>query len=209
MIQRFTVLMTLLALTCCISLPGVLRAEDAPAADPLQGALLAAYNADADAAANYDAFAAKAQEEGYESVAVLFKALSRSSSMLAEKRSSVLTKMGGTVTRTETLAEVKGTADNLATALQLATERAKAYGEHSATAEAAKNNRLTMVLKAGGTITEAHAEMLTAAMGDLEGWKAAGKELYVCTVCGEVMTTPEPEKCPICAAPSSKFETFK
>jgi rubrerythrin len=52
-----------------------------------------------------------------------------------------------------------------------------------------------------------HAELYKKALNHLIAQR--GTQYYVCTVCGHIADGILPEKCPICGAPGSKFESVR
>src|SRR5512137_2342735 len=103
----------------CLLCTGVLAAsvclaqEKALAKSITLDNLQAAYNGESNAKARYEAFAAKADEEGYKSVASAFRAAARSEELHAQKHAKQIEKLGGKPTATIEKAEVGTTAQNL------------------------------------------------------------------------------------------------
>lgn len=172
--------------------------------------LLTAYEGESKARIRYEAFAAKAEQEGYQSVAALFRATAKSESIHAAKHAAMLEKMGATPVAPTYSPEVKGTRENLETALAGETaEKTKLYPEFLKQAEAEKLPGAAMSMRGAMASEGSHAVLFQKALSDMEAWKAPGKEFAVCLVCGYTMMTPFPGKCPICAAPRSKFDMIR
>jgi rubrerythrin len=169
-----------------------------------------AFNGESNAKAKYESFAVKADEEGYKSVAVLFRAAAKSEGIHAAKHEAAIKKMGGEAKATIEKAEVKTTKENLEAALKgEIAEKESMYPEMIKKAEADKNTAALYSFKGALAAEKMHAEYYQQALKDLDGWKAAGKEFAVCQVCGYTTVDTKIPKCPVCAAPNSKFEVVK
>jgi rubrerythrin len=172
--------------------------------------LQAAYNGESNAQARYEAFAAKADAEGYKTVASLFRATAKSEAIHAKKHAAMITKMGAEPKMTAETPEVKGTKENLEAAIKGETgEKDSMYPDFIKQAEADKNDGAAMTFKGAMASEVSHAELFKKALAELDSWKAGDKEFYVCTVCGYTTMDGTLAKCPICAAPREKFETVK
>ena len=196
----------------CMSVAGVLNAaETAVAKNPLLDALQAAYAAESSAKVRNEAFAAKADAEGYKSVAGLFRALAKSEGLHAEHHAGMIKKIGAEPKAAEDKPEVKSTQDNLEAAVKAATTaKDTMYPALVKQVEAEKDAAgATMSFKGAAAIADTNIKLCQLALKDLEGWKAVGKEFLVCGVCGYVTADQKIEKCPICAAPRTKFELVK
>jgi rubrerythrin len=171
--------------------------------------LQAAYNGESNAKARYDAFAAKADAEGYKSVAALFRATSRSESIHAAKHPVAIKKLGAEPKAGIGKSDVKSTKENLEAALKGETyEKESMYPAFIKQADTDKNSGAVMSFKGALAAEVEHAKLFAQALKELDSWKEAGKEFYVCTVCGFTMSKILP-KCPVCAAPKSKFDIIK
>lgn len=173
--------------------------------------LQAAYNGESNAKARYDAFALKADDEGYKSVAALFRAASRAEGLHAGKHAVQIKALGAEPQAMIAMPEVKSTKENVEAALKGETaEKDSMYPDFIKQAEADKNAGAAMSFKGALATEKSHAELFKTALSELEAWKAPGKEFLVCLVCGyTTMNTPSLLKCPICAAPRSKFDLIK
>jgi rubrerythrin len=88
--------------------------------------LKAAFNGESTASAKYAAFADKALKEGFEMVAIMFRATSRSEAVHAENYRKVLEKMGEKITEPKiTPFKILSTAENLAES-----EKGETYESH-------------------------------------------------------------------------------
>src|ERR1035437_8724451 len=84
----------------------VVNAADVPKTT-IADSLKAAYNAESTAKSNYEAFAAKADAEGFKSVAALFKAAANSESVHITKHEAALKALGVTAQAEITKSEVR------------------------------------------------------------------------------------------------------
>lgn len=172
--------------------------------------LQAAFNGESNAKSRYDAFAAKADEEGYKSVAALFRAASKSESIHAAKHADVIKKLGAEPKANIEKAEVKSTKENLEAALKGETyEKETMYPAFIKQAEAEKNAAAALSFKGAMAAEVEHAKLYAQANKELDSWKAAGKVFLVCTVCGYTTTDQNIKQCPICSVPREKFEVVK
>ncbi|MCL1921192.1 MAG: rubrerythrin family protein [Kiritimatiellaeota bacterium] len=173
--------------------------------------LQAAYNGEMNANARYTAFAKKASEEGYKSVAVLFKAAAASEAIHAKKFAAALRAGGAEPEATIADPDVKATEENLKVAI--AGEKAEATEVYPKAAEAALKAGDTAAAKAfkDALAAEAkHAQFFSDASANLEAWKPAGKAFALCPTCGYTVAAADlPKNCPLCGVVGSKFDTFK
>lgn len=195
----------------CAGLAGMLNAAEAGAGKSTLENLQAAFNGESNAKAKYEAFAAKADVEGYKSVAALFRAASRSEGIHAQKHAAVITKLGAEPKATLEKAEVKSTKENLEAALAGETyEKETMYPAFMKLAKSEKNGAAVKTFRGAMMAEVEHAKLYAQALGELDAWKAAGKEFMVCDVCGYAeLLNPALKKCPVCSAPKTKFQTVK
>lgn len=102
----------LCVVVCLLAAP--LLASTSTVLDNLQ----TAFNGESNAHARYLEFAAKADQEGYGSVASLFRAAARAEEIHAANHAVVIRRMGGTPQANIEKPAVKSTAENLAVAIQ-------------------------------------------------------------------------------------------
>ena len=194
----------------CMGLAGVSVAAEAAGKTTLDN-LQAAFNGESNAKAKYEAFAVKADEEGYKSVAALFRATSASEAIHAKKHAAAIKKLGAEPKATVEKAEVKTTKENLEAALAGETyEKETMYPGFIKQAGIEKNKGAAKSFKGAMAAEVEHAKLYKQALGELDAWKPAGKEFLVCQVCGyTLLSDPAVLKCPICSAPKEKFTLFK
>jgi len=194
-----------------LALTGLLNAAEATAGKSTVENLQEAFNGESNAQAKYAAFAVKADEEGYKSVAALFRATSLSESIHAKKHAFAIAKLGAVPKATVVKPEVKSTQENLTAALAGETyEKETLYPTFLKQAQSEKNTAAARSFKGAMLAEVEHAKLYKQALAELAAWKAAGKEFMVCDICGyTVMMDPALLKCPVCSAPKSKFTIVK
>jgi rubrerythrin len=189
---------------------GLLSAAELAAAKTTQENLQAAYTGESNAKARYEAFAAKAKEEGYLSVAALFTAAAKSEGIHMKKAGLALEKLGATPAAAVETPVVKTTKENLETALKGEVDEAQSmYPAFVKQAATDKNTAALYAFKGAMAAEAEHAKMFKMASENLEGWKAEGKEFLVCDVCGYTTMDMKIQVCPVCTAPRSKFDLVK
>jgi rubrerythrin len=182
---------------------------NAPVSQTLSN-LLAAYQGENNASIRYTAFAVKAEVDGFQRAAALFRAIARAEQVHAINHARVIVKLGGTPHAVVQSLEVKSTRENL--------ETAKAGEEYvrdvmypgfikEAEASSLKDaiRTFSLALKAEAV----HARLYVKALENLETQRVS-TTFYVCLVCGEVTdSSEETERCPICNAPKEKFHAVR
>ena len=178
--------------------------------------LLAAFEGESNAHAKYTAFAVKADADGLRGAASLFRAAARAEQIHAGNHARVIKQLGGEAKCEIHAVEVKGTLENLKTAL--AGEQYEVntmYPGFLAEATARKNTAAIRTFHGAMEAEKTHARLYGEAIalveaGKKDAWVSAPREFYVCPVCGYTSETAnEHERCPVCNAPWEKFETIK
>ena len=170
-----------------------------------------AYLAEMQAKARYNAFAVKADAEGYKAVAVLFRATAASQDVLIKKHAGMLQKLVRSVPDQLLMApEVKSTKENLEAALaaDIGPKNTR-YAAFAKQAEADKNTGAMYGFKGAIAAETEYVKYFKLALADLNGWKAEGKTFAVCEVCSFLVMGPPPATCPVCSAPREKFTVIK
>ena len=151
-----------------------------------------AFAGESQANRKYLAFAKKADEEGYEQVAKLFRAAADAETVHAHAHLRV---MGG-------IGETKA---NLQEAIGGEThEFTEMYPSFIEVAEKEGNAGAEMSFKNANAVEEIHAGLYQKALDDLGSNQ--GTDYYVCQVCGNTVEGEAPDKCPICGAPKKMFK---
>ncbi|MEI7900587.1 MAG: ferritin family protein [bacterium] len=194
----------------CMGLAGVSGAAEAAGKTTLDN-LQAAFNGESNAKVRYEAFALKADEEGYKSVAALFRAAAASETIHARKHASVIKKLAAKPTSTIEEPQVKSTKENLEAAVAGETyEKDTMYPDFIKQAEVEKNKDALISFKGAMAAEAEHAKLYKQALDELDAWKPAGKEFMVCPVCGyTLLSNPALLKCPVCSTPKEKFAVIK
>ena len=149
---------------------------------------LEAFTGESQANRKYSAFAEKAMEEGYTSIARLFRAASEAEAIHAKKLLKVLNK-------------IEPTAKNLAAAVSGEThEFTEMYPAFLHQAETERQSDAALAFTYAMKAEEVHARLYREALVSLKaGQDLANKKVYLCPVCGNIVFSQPPEKCPICS----------
>jgi len=169
--------------------------------------LMTAYNGESNAHAKYLSYAKKADEEGYGKVASLFRAAAEAEAIHLKNHAEVIKGMGGTPKADIKLPEVKSTKENLEDALKGETyERLTMYPEFIAQAKKDNNKAAVRTFTYAKFAEAEHAKLYKEALDNLESWKGAKADFYVCPTCGyTVEGKPSFEACPVCATPANDY----
>jgi rubrerythrin len=182
--------------------------------------LLAAFEGESNAHAKYSAFAAKADEEGLQGVASLFRATARAEQIHLTNHAKVIGHLGARAECEIHPIKVKSTLENLKAALggetyEIDTMYPGFLAEAAERSHTEAVRTFTWALEAERT----HARLYTEAIVLLEAgntdsasgsWLGDAKDFYVCPVCGYTSEDPEEhERCPVCKLPWEKFEVIQ
>lgn len=198
----------LFMVTACVWCAGVhaQEKEAAPAATTLDN-LMAAYNGESNAHARYLAFAKKANEEGYDAAAGLFRAAAMAEKVHYERHAEVIKKLGGTPKAAIETPVIKGTKENLESALAGETyEKDVMYPAFLKQAEKEKIRDAIDAFEDAGAAEGAHAALYAKMLKNLAFSKNLVKDFYVCPVCGNVVDAITTKLCPICLTDTQKFK---
>lgn len=142
------------------------------------------------------AFALKAEKEEYINAARLFKAISDSESVHANRFLLLMRgKIGSTEENLKTAFEneIKANTDEYPQLIRNAEEE----GAHSGVMKALTQTR---------DVEERHAQLYKRMMNDMMEGRIT--DYFVCQICGYIAENEIPENCPICGAVSSRFKTI-
>lgn len=161
--------------------------------DKTEKNLAYAFAAESKAAVRNEAFARKADGEGYSGIARLFRAVSEAESVHARRYLMLMRgKVGSTEENLETAFqnEIKANVDEYPKLIQDASEEGK--------------DGVLKAFSQARDVESRHAELYKRAMNDM----VADRETvyYVCQVCGYISEDEAPENCPICGAVRGKFK---
>jgi len=152
-----------------------------------------AFAAESKAAVRNDAFARKAESEGYPQIARLFKAISDAESVHARRYLRLMRgKIGSTEENIETAFqnEIKANVDEYPKLIKDASEEGK--------------ESVMKAFSQSRDVESRHAELYKKAMNDMLADRHT--VYYVCQVCGYVSEDEAPENCPVCGAVQAKFK---
>ena len=139
------------------------------------------------------AFARKAEEEGYDQIAKLFRAIASAEGVHTERHLRLLGE-----------AVVKSTDENLQSSFERETTVNKVYYPQfirEAAEEGEKAAALTF--SQARDVEEGHAALYKRALGAM--LRDETHDYYVCQVCGYVAEFEAPDQCPVCNAKREKF----
>jgi len=178
--------------------------------------LLTAFGGESNAHAKYTAFAVKADEDGLHGAASLFRAAARAEQIHATNHARVIGQLGGHAECEIHKVEVKGTLENLKTALNGEQyEIDTMYPDFLAEATERKNSAAIRTFTGALEAEKTHARLYSEAIallaaGKKDSWIGETREFYVCPVCGYTSETEEEhERCPVCKCPWEKFEIVR
>jgi rubrerythrin len=151
-----------------------------------------AFAGEAQANRKYQAFARKAELEGFPAVARLFRAAAEAETIHAHNH---LRELGGIRSTRENLEEAIGGETHEFTAMYPAMiEEARAEGQ----ARAVRSFELA------NAVEKIHADLYRKALAALDE-KRAAPDYWVCSVCGMTVEGDPPDECPVCKAKRQAF----
>lgn len=153
-----------------------------------------AFAGESQANRRYLAYAIKAEEEGLQQIAKLFRAAAEAETVHAHNHLRVMN-------------EIKSTKENLERAVSGETFEFKTmYPDYLAIAKDEGNKQAAWSFDVANKVEQIHAHLFSGAIETLQtGKKLALGDYFVCSVCGNTVEGKAPEKCPICGAPKAKF----
>jgi rubrerythrin len=162
--------------------------------DKIQEALNQAYAGESKAALRLKVYAQKAEDEGYNQMARLFRVISFSEEIHGARALRVLR-------------EIKGTEENLAASFESEKKVAEvAYDQFVKLAEEAGNKEAVLHFSQSKDVEETHAKLYKEAMAHF--MEERETTYYVCKVCGYVADGVLPDECPVCGAKKEQFVPF-
>lgn len=168
--------------------------------------LNAAFQGESNAAHRYEAFAKKAESEGHNQAARLFRAAAKAESIHKENHKQAILALGGKI-RDFKLDELKvaTTAENLQAAIKGESyERDTMYPDFLTQAKADEAKEATRTFLYAEKAEAEHAKLYQQALDNLGQQQDA--PIYVCKVCGyTTMKLPE-RNCPSCRESVSEYE---
>ncbi|ACK72993.1 Rubrerythrin [Gloeothece citriformis PCC 7424] len=157
--------------------------------------LQAAYNGESNAHLMYLAFAKKAEEEGYQGAASLFKAAARAEEIHRDNHAKVIQEMGATPRNSINTPVVKSTPENLENAIKGESyEREEMYPEFIKQAQTEGKPKAVQTFIYASDAEAQHAQLYQQALQNLKTWKDA-KEFYICPLSGATSITADQNSC--------------
>jgi rubrerythrin len=156
--------------------------------------LATAFAGESQANRKYLAFARQAEKEGYAQIAKLFRAAADAETIHALAH---LHNKGGVRSTLENLEEaVAGETYEFTQMYPPMVEQARSEG-----------HKAKVMLEFANRAEQVHAALFKQALEALRsGADLSQMDVYLCPVCGDVEFGVPPAKCPICGAPSTKFQ---
>lgn len=137
-------------------------------------------------------FAKKAEEEDLPQIAHLFRAVATAESVHSRRHFAMLEHVSDTQTNLERSFQSENAVNGIH------------YPNMLREAEEDGEETTSLVFAQTRDVEAFHANLYKRALNHLIAQRST--EYHVCTVCGYVAEREPPEKCPVCNAPSSKFE---
>ncbi|MBU0881788.1 MAG: rubrerythrin [Candidatus Omnitrophica bacterium] len=201
----------LFLLPVCISITSV-YAQEKPvdnSATTLDN-LMTAYNAEVNANARYIAFSKKANEEGYDIAASLFRATAAAEQVHYERHGEVIKKLGGTPNAIIETPVVNSTTENIESAFRGEVyEKDLMYPAFLKQAEKEKIEDAIDAFEDAGAAEGVHAELYAGMLKNLTISRGLSKDFYVCPVCGNAVDAVTSAMCPICLTDTKKFKRVR
>ncbi len=167
-----------------------------------------AFKGETNATARYAAFSKKAAEEGYNEIALLFKAASQAESIHAANHKVVLEEMGVQVANVIPEVNVKSTKENLEFAIKGETyEATEMYPNFLKEANDADNQLALISLNYAYKTEKKHKQFYEKALAALNSNTVAQLPTvyFVCPTCGNTYETEAPKRCGISMTNGDKF----
>ncbi len=193
-------------------LTGILVYANNPSADLTINNLKDALTGETTASAKYMAYSKKAKEEGYNKIALLFKAASKAEGIHANNHRAVLEQLSVKVGKIEPKFEVKSTKENLEDAIKGESyEVASMYPGFIKTAQEGNVNLALISFNYAYQTEKKHKAMYQNALEKLNNNKENTlSSLYmVCTTCGNTYDGKAPKRCGISMTPRERFITIQ
>ena len=168
--------------------------------------LTTAFQGESNAAHRYEAFAKKADQEGYVQAARLFRAAARAESIHKDNHKQAILALGGKINDFK-LDELKvgTTAENLQAAIKGESyERDKMYPDFLRQAKENEAKEATRTFLYAQKAETEHARLYQEALDSLGQKQDA--PIYVCKVCGFTTTKLPDRNCLSCREPVSQYE---
>lgn len=170
-----------------------------------------AYKGEKTATAKYDAFAKKAEAEGYHNIALLYDAVSAAENIHAANHKAVIEDAGATPAIITPIFKVNTTIENLSNDINGEAYEAKTmYPDFLKTAETANNQTALLSLTYAMKTELKHKFLFEQALGDINTntLQSLPSQYFVCPNCGNTYTTA-PKHCDFSLTDGNKFIVFQ
>jgi rubrerythrin len=170
--------------------------------------LKAAIVGETTASAKYLAYSKKAKEEGYEKVALLFKAASKSENIHANNHRAVLEQLGIKMDDFKPEYKVNSTKENLQDAISGESyEVATMYPEFIKAAQEGNVNLAMISFNYAYKTEMKHKDLYKEALNKLNEKQESTmpSKYYVCSTCGNTYAETAPNRCGISMTPKERF----
>lgn len=156
------------------------------------------FSGESQANRKYLAFANKADKEGFQQVAKLFRAAAYAETVHA-------------LNHLDVMKEINSTTDNLNAAVSGETfEFSEMYPKYIQIAKTEGNKKAVWSFDVANKVEQIHAGLFSNAIEILKkGKKLPKTEYYVCGVCGNTVEGSAPDVCPICGSKKEKFKKIE
>ncbi len=172
--------------------------------------LQTAYLSEATAHRLYQQYAEKADEEGYQQLASMFRAIARGEEIHAANLAALINPSGSLPAPDPGEFVVKSTKENLQFAeADQVYETDVMYPAFIKQARQEKNERAAQVFNYALAAEPAHLAMYRQALKDLDGYRGNHVDFLVCPGCGRTTRSTKDATCPVCSMPSENFETVR
>lgn len=205
------VTMALFLLTICMSTSGVYAQEQATVSSQTTlDNLMTAYNNESNAHIRYLAFAKKADVEGYDVAASLFRAVALAEQVRCEHYVELIEKLGAIPKTVIEPPVVKSTQENLESAFKAETYKKNVtYPVFLKQAEEAGDKDAISVFKTACTTAGVYANWFSGMLNNMSLSRGLAKDFYVCPACGNIMDAVTVSMCPICSADTKRFKRVR
>jgi rubrerythrin len=196
-------------LVVALSLPLTIAQAVADITPKTSENLQSAFNLESNAKSRYDAFAKKADEEGFGKAASLFRAAARSAEILAANHAKAIKKLGTVPQIQLETPMVKSTRENIEISIKDQNYQSETmYPEFWNQARSDDDSEAMRTFTFALSAEREQARLFAEALNAPDGMKAQGETYFVCTTCGYV-TKQVNSKCPSCNGPKDGYETVK
>jgi rubrerythrin len=157
-----------------------------------------AFAGESQANRKYVFFAEKAEAEGYQQVAKLFRAVAEAETVHARNHLRVL-------------GEIKSTEENLSSAISGEQyEFSTMYPSFIKKAEEERNGKAENSFDLANKVEKIHHTLFQSMLSKIKARQVVEqKPVYVCQVCGYTVEGEAPERCPVCGAPVRMFKAIE